>query len=291
VETGPFSVREFGQKYAALLTGKPTGAGPFHDRIASTEKEYDAAIASADAAVKALVESLRASGRAEKTLLVLTSLHGFELFEHGYLGAGWTLYDESVRVPLIFYAPGAIPAGRSAAVVSLVDLLPSVLTLAGIQYDSGALDGKSLFEAQGGGFTPTTADRTRIAELVIPERCIVRTVTQDGWTYLASSLWAAPAERQAIADAHRDTANAYLDGSRQPPTMWGAGAKEALFKGAADVELPLSENEQARAPMAMALDEYREQCEKTGLMARTALKSVKAVDAENVQNLESLGYL
>jgi arylsulfatase A-like enzyme len=287
----PFTVREFGQNFAVQLAGAPTGAEPFRDRIAATQKEYAAAVRSADAAVKALVEALRASGRAEKTLLVITSLHGFELFEHGSLGAGWTLYEESVRVPLIFYAPGAIPAGTAAQAVSLVDVMPSVLTFLGLKQDSGGLDGQSLFEALAGGFGVMKTERARIAELVIPERCVLRTVTQDGWTYLASSLWAEPEARHAIAEAHRDTANAFLDGSRQAPSLWGAGAKEALFRGPIDAELPLAENEQARAPLAMMLEEYRERCEKSGLTPRTAVKSVKALDAEQVENLESLGYL
>ncbi len=287
----PFTVREFGEKFAAQLVGKPTGAEPFRDRLAASEKEYGAAVQSADAAVKALVEALRASGRAEKTLLVITSLHGFELFEHGYLGAGWTLYEESVRVPLILYAPGAIAASTAGQPVSLVDVMPSVLALAGLEHDASGIDGQSLFEAQGSGFGVVQTERARIAELVIPERCILRTVTQDGWTYLASSLWAEPEARHAIAEAHRETANAYLDGSRQAPPLWGAGAKEALFKGAVDEELSLAENEQARAPLAMMLEAYRELCEQSGLSARTAVKSVKAVDASQVENLESLGYL
>jgi arylsulfatase A-like enzyme len=287
----PFSLREFGQKYAALLPGKPIGNEPFRERIEATEKEYTAAVTSANTAVKSLVETLRASGRAEKSLLVVTSLHGFELFEHGYLGAGWTLFEEAVRVPLIFYAPGAIPARADAQAVSLVDVMPSVLTLAGLQHASSGLDGQSLFEAQAGAIRVNESNRPRIAEVVIPERCVLRTVTQDGWTYLASSLWADPKDRYAIAEAHRDTANAYLDGSRQPPPLWGAAAKEALFNGPVDAELPLAENEQARAPLAMMLEEYRERCEKSGLAPRTAVKSVKALNPEQIENLESLGYL
>ncbi len=275
---GPLSVREYGANPT-----QPADAA----RATATVAEYDAAVHAADAQVHALVDTLKAAGR-NNTLLVVTSLHGFELFEHGYLGAGWTLYDESIRVPLILSAPGALPAQASDAQVGLVDVLPTTLALLELGAGAANLDGAAALVPGVAGVQIDPA-RPRIAELVIPERCILRTVSQGEWSYLASSLWAEPKDRLAVAEAHRATANAYVSGERAVPPLWGAEAREAVFKNGAEVSLP--DNEQARASLSMTLDEYRQRCEQTGIAPRGATKSVSAVDPEKVQNLESLGYL
>ncbi len=277
---GPFSVRELGKDYAYTADHPMDQA-----RVQATIAEYDSAIRAADDSVKALVEALRAAGRAEKTLLVVTSLHGFELFEHGYLGAGWTLYDESVRVPLIFYAPGAIPALSTSVEESLVNVSPTVLSLLEMDPGPTALDGEPIIRP---GVREAPA-RPSIAELVIAERCILRSVSQFGWTYVASSLWAEPKDRYAAAEAHRDTANAYLDGSRPRPPLWGAQAREVLLQRG--IEVDLAANGRVRAQLAQALEEYRGRCESSGIAPRAPVVTVKAVDADQIENLESLGYL
>lgn len=274
--TGPISLREIGQDPARASDAA---------RAEATIAEYDNAVRAADAQLRALADALNAAGRAEKTLLVVTSLHGFELFEHGYLGAGWTLYDESVRVPLVLHAPGVLDAQVTNVPASGVDVLPTVLALLELGELPPNLDGMPLL-APG---TPVNAGRQRIAELVIPERCIVRRVQEGEWTYIASSLWAELADRLALAEAHRDTANAQLSGERPMPPLWGVGAREILFKAGAEVVL--ADNEQARAALSMMLEDYRARCEQSGIAPRVASQSVSAVDPETIQNLESLGYL
>lgn len=275
---GPLSLREYGADPKQPV--QPA-------RAEATIAEYEAAVHAADAQLRALSDALKAAGR-NNTLLIVTSLHGFELFEHGYLGAGWTLYDESIRVPLILSAPGMLSPQTSDARVELVDVLPTTLALLELGAGAPNLDGAAaLVPGQVG--VQIDPVRPRIAELVIPERCILRTVSQGEWSYLASSLWAEPKDRLAVAEAHRATANAYVNGERPMPPLWGTEAREAVFKDGA--EIPLSDNEQARAPLSMLLDEYRQRCEQTGIAPRGATKSVSAVDPEKVQNLESLGYL
>ena len=61
------------------------------------------------------------------------------------------------------------------------------LTLAGIAFDPAPLDGQSLFVADGEQYRYTRTERPRIAELVIPERCVVRSVTTHDWKYIAAS--------------------------------------------------------------------------------------------------------
>ena len=70
----------------------------------------------------------------ESTLLVVLSDHGEEFGEHGGSGHGPQLYTELNRVVAILYGPGlGIRPQRIAANVSLIDILPTVLDLAGIE--------------------------------------------------------------------------------------------------------------------------------------------------------------
>ncbi|MBI4516915.1 MAG: sulfatase [Deltaproteobacteria bacterium] len=91
---------------------------------------YDAAIAYTDEALGGFVRTLAELNLTRRTLLVVTSDHGEEFYEHGVFGHGQTLYEPALRVPLIFSCPGVIAAGRRVATpVSLIDLGPTILDL------------------------------------------------------------------------------------------------------------------------------------------------------------------
>ncbi len=282
----PLSVAQLAADYS---TAYPPPVG----RVDVTQKAYNDAMTAADARLGELVAAVAAAGRAEKTLFVVTSLTGFELFEHGSLATGWTVYEESIHVPLVLHAPGTLPAGSSAGSVSLVDMLPTLLTLTGIDVGEAPREGRSLFAPDEGGLRLVRPDVPRIAEVVIPERCIVRSATIGNWKYIVSSLWTEPAARHAIAQTHKDTANAFADGSKPLPPMWG-GAVEALF----DLESDPGETRnllEGDAPkledLRAALESYRAYCAEKGIAPRMATQFEAVMDEEQLQNLESLGYL
>jgi len=82
--------------------------------------------------------SIAKHGTANDTLFVFTVDHGAQL-----PFAKWTLYDPGIHIPLIAAWPGRIPPGRSTdAMVSLVDVLPTVLEAVGAPAPPG-IDGKS----------------------------------------------------------------------------------------------------------------------------------------------------
>jgi len=104
---------------------------------------YDEEIAYVDAELGRLFESLRTRGLLDKSLIVLTSDHGEELFEHGGFAHGHAHWESVLRVPLLVWAQGLQP-GRRAASVSLVDVFPTLLEAAGLPPLRG-LDGRSLW--------------------------------------------------------------------------------------------------------------------------------------------------
>ena len=92
---------------------------------------YDGEVAYADAQVGRLVEALEAAGLSASTVVALAGDHGEALGERGEQTHGMLAYDATLRVPMIIATPGR-PAGVEEAPVSLADLGPSLLHLAGV---------------------------------------------------------------------------------------------------------------------------------------------------------------
>ncbi len=106
---------------------------------------YDAEVAQADRHIGRILDALEATPRKDSTLVVFTSDHGESLGEHGYFfDHGFDLFNPSLKVPLILSLPGILPAEeRSQAVVSTLDIFPTVLDLAQVSFPPG-LQGSSL---------------------------------------------------------------------------------------------------------------------------------------------------
>ncbi len=84
-----------------------------------------------DKGVARLVSFLKREGLDSNTLVVITSAHGFEFFEHGRLGHGNNLYDTTLTVPLIFWRPGLVPPKEIKNQASLIDVTPTIMDLLG----------------------------------------------------------------------------------------------------------------------------------------------------------------
>jgi arylsulfatase A-like enzyme len=99
---------------------------------------YDGELAHLDGLIGALVRELDRRGILDDSIVIVTSDHGEEFGDHGGHGHGHTLYDELLRVPLIFVRTDAFPyTGRVDAIVGQVDLLPTLCDLAGLPLPPG----------------------------------------------------------------------------------------------------------------------------------------------------------
>jgi arylsulfatase A-like enzyme len=106
---------------------------------------YAAGIHAADHQLGELFERLRSHPRWSNTVVVVTSDHGEELFDHGGWDHGFSLYQHQLHVPLILRNPtDSQPARRVTSRVGLVDLMPTLLALAGQDAQTG-LAGRDLF--------------------------------------------------------------------------------------------------------------------------------------------------
>lgn len=111
------------------------------DEIRRHLHEYYAVITGLDEDIGKLMDGLKQLGRYDDTIFVFSSDHGLAIGSHGLMGKQ-SLYEHSMKAPLIFAGPG-IPHGRSPAFAYLFDIFPTVCDLAGAGMPQG-IDGRSL---------------------------------------------------------------------------------------------------------------------------------------------------
>ena len=118
---------------------------------------YDGDIANTDRAIGGLLLALRDEGYLAQAIVAVTSDHGEDIWDHDAVDIprhGHTLYEEIVHVPLQIRAPALIPAGiRLQTPVSLIDLAPTLLALAGLPPGSN-MRGQNMASALRAGAEP-----------------------------------------------------------------------------------------------------------------------------------------
>jgi len=109
---------------------------------------YYASISFIDYSIGRLVEFLDESGNLDDTLILFTSDHGEMLGDYNSFGKRCFL-DSAARVPLIACYPPAFTPGICSSPVSLLDVLPTCLEIAGLKPEQ-ALAGESLVHTASG---------------------------------------------------------------------------------------------------------------------------------------------
>jgi arylsulfatase A-like enzyme len=104
---------------------------------------YDAGIRQLDDQLALLFDWLRQRGLWDDTFVVLTADHGEEFLEHGGVLHGLTQYREVLAIPLLISGPGVPPGTRIDEPVSLVDVMPTSLSLLGVAVPD-SVDGVAL---------------------------------------------------------------------------------------------------------------------------------------------------
>lgn len=95
---------------------------------------YDGEIRYADEHIGKMLDVLSRLGELDNTIVAVTGDHGEEFLEHGSQGHRETLYEEVLRVPMIVRFPERVARGvRVSSPVSLMDLGPALLALAGVE--------------------------------------------------------------------------------------------------------------------------------------------------------------
>jgi arylsulfatase A-like enzyme len=135
--------------------------------------EYYGLVTHLDEQVGRVLAALEESGHARNTVVIYTADHGLALGSHGLLGKQ-SLYEHSMKCPLIIAGPGVPAGGSTDAFTYLFDLFPTVCELAGVR-PPGGLAGESLRPLWAG-------ERKRLRDSVfLPYTGVMRSVRDDRW--------------------------------------------------------------------------------------------------------------
>ncbi|MCL2880757.1 MAG: sulfatase-like hydrolase/transferase [Treponema sp.] len=111
--------------------------------LLEVKRHYAAAISLIDDWIGKMLAVLDSRGLRDNTAIIFCSDHGEILGEHGLFTKS-CMYEGALRVPLIMSVPGATGGRTENGMAELVDLYPSILDMAGIDFDKEGLDGISL---------------------------------------------------------------------------------------------------------------------------------------------------
>lgn len=100
---------------------------------ANNRRAYAAEVLYSDRALRRFFGEMKRLQLLDDTLVVIVSDHGEEFGEHGGSFHSRTLFDEILRIPVLFWAPGFIPEGqRIGDQVSLIDLPATIVDFMGL---------------------------------------------------------------------------------------------------------------------------------------------------------------
>ncbi len=120
---------------------------PPRREIDHLHRQYMDGLAAVDREIGRMMELLETSGHADRTAVCIASDHGEEFWDHGRWGH-WedNLFDEIIKVPLIFAVPGENSGVKVDRQVTTLDLMPTILEICGCS-DVPGMRGKSLCAA------------------------------------------------------------------------------------------------------------------------------------------------
>lgn len=115
------------------------------NKMAARLNSYATAVHATDRYIGDVLRVLYETGQTDHTAIVLMSDHGMQFGDQGMDHfAKWTLTDSVLRVPFMLRYPGQRGHERRDDVVELVDLVPTILDIAGVEFDENDFDGQSL---------------------------------------------------------------------------------------------------------------------------------------------------
>lgn len=236
---------------------------------------YDGGVQMADKYLGLLFEKLKELNLFENTVIIITSDHGEEFWDHFDFGAthGYSLYNELLHVPMIIYMPHLTMKKKSISEnASLIDIFPTILDIVGIKdFDKQTIMSESLLPLIEG--EKRTKDNMIFAELKDKSSKIrLQSIITDKYKY----IYSLDGEAERIFEGFKVNIR----------------NKEELFHLGYDPQerynILTMESELAKAASAQLKDFIERN--KT-LLSKTIQKEELKIDEELRKKLEALGYI
>ena len=159
--TGPFTDNPLMRRFGMPKTEDIVEAGLDPETYVALQRDaYDGSILGMDEQIGRVITQLEALGLRDKVLVGVVSDHGTEFLDHDDHFHGHTVYGELNQVPMLLWGPGFVPPTRIEPTVETLDLMPTVLELAGIEVRD-QLQGQSLVPLLGDGSRAGEGQRFR----------------------------------------------------------------------------------------------------------------------------------
>ena len=149
---------------------------------------YAGEIAYTDHCIGRVIEKIKEVGLYDSSLIIITGDHGEMLGEHGELTHTYFVYKSAVKVPLIFKLPGRTKSRRIPDCVGLVDILPTICGILGIDKPD-RIQGRDL-SPYFKGKPPLDNNRSLYSESIVPTRYganALTALTTDRYKYIQST--------------------------------------------------------------------------------------------------------
>jgi arylsulfatase A-like enzyme len=186
--------------------------GRFNDRFSEKEKQnivalYDGEIKYTDTFfVQPILDKLKDLGLYDKSLIILTSDHGEEFFDHEAWLHDHSVYDEGIRIPLIVKFPDTEYKGTQIEnIARITDIMPTILDRTNMKTRSQRFDGVSLVPMIEGKEKKT---RTFVSDLALREFKLspsVISINRDHFKFILNKKISSPYARRLVRN---------LDGSQ-----------------------------------------------------------------------------
>ncbi|MBC7364036.1 MAG: sulfatase-like hydrolase/transferase [Candidatus Aminicenantes bacterium] len=206
-----------------------TPPSPFREEFA--DNPYDGEIAYMDLYIGRIIDALKEKGVLGRTIIVVAGDHGEGLGEKIEQGHGLYLYEETVRVPLIFWNKTVWPKAQAISTkVRLIDVAPTLLEMVGLSAEASLMQGKSLLPVMTGR---EKKDREAIIETVYPRENFgwseLVALVSGNWKYIQApkpelyNLKNDPQERKNIVDYEKEIAETLRSRLEQLLLISGGG--------------------------------------------------------------------
>lgn len=176
-------------------------------------RRYLKALEDADAALRELLRGFANVPAERAPIVVVTADHGEGLGDHGAQFHGTDLYNPQTRVPLVIAGPG-IPARKIGETVSLLDLVPTLLELAGYQPPvDPSIDGHPIADLATGRRQPVADAGTAYVAMPVDAATPkgMTAIVQGQWKYIERGLEQELYDLRADPEEHSNQVTVRLD--------------------------------------------------------------------------------